>query len=52
MPGRAQDAYVAERLDHLGIVAGVCREIGLAEWLDAQDGQSHERVGSARRRSP
>jgi transposase len=43
--GPAQDAYVAERLDHLGIVAGVCREIGLAEWLDAQDTQSHERVG-------
>jgi transposase len=39
-----QEAYVAERLDHLGIVAGVCREIGLAEWLDAQDTQSHERV--------
>jgi transposase len=36
---------VAERLDHLGIVAGVCREIGLAEWLDRQDAQSHERVG-------
>lgn len=41
----AQDAYVAERLDHLGIVAEGCREIGLAEWLDAQDVQSHERVG-------
>ena len=39
------EGYVAERLDHLGIVAGVCREIGLAEWLDAQDEQSHERVG-------
>ena len=38
------DAYVAERLDHLGIVAGVCREIGLADWLDAQDERSHERV--------
>jgi transposase len=38
------DGYVAERLDHLGIVAGVCREIGLAAWLDAQDSQSHERV--------
>jgi transposase len=37
-------AYVSERLDHLGIVAGVCREIGLAEWLDAQDTRSHERV--------
>ncbi len=33
-----------ERLDHLGIVAGVCREIGLAEWLDAQDERMHERV--------
>src|SRR5579863_4571881 len=42
--GIGQDAYVAERLDHLGIVAGVCREIGLAAWLDAQDQQSHERV--------
>ena len=41
----AQEGYVAERLDHLGIVAGVCREIGLAEWLDKQDAQSHERVG-------
>jgi hypothetical protein len=29
-----------ERLDHLGFVAVVCREIGLAEWLDAQDAQS------------
>jgi transposase len=43
--GGRSDAYVAERLDHLGIVAGVCREIGLAEWLDAQDDQSHERIG-------
>src|SRR5262245_43732350 len=39
-----KEAYVAERLDHLGIVAGVCREIGLAEWLNSQDSQSHERV--------
>lgn len=28
--GAEREAYVAERLDHLGIVAGVCREIGLA----------------------
>jgi transposase len=41
-PGSAE--YLAERIDHLGIVAGVCREIGLAAWLDAQDEQSHERV--------
>src|SRR5215471_12575030 len=45
MPGGPTSAsYVPERLDHLGIVAGVCREIGLAAWLDAQDTRSHERV--------
>jgi hypothetical protein len=26
---------VVEHLNHLGIVAEVCREIGVAEWLDA-----------------
>ena len=26
-----------EHLNHLGIVAEVCREIGVADWLDAQD---------------
>ncbi|GHO71286.1 hypothetical protein KSC_101780 [Ktedonobacter sp. SOSP1-52] len=31
---RAED-YQNERLDHLGIVAGVCQELGLAQWLDA-----------------
>jgi Domain of unknown function (DUF4277) len=40
----SSSSYVPERLDHLGIVAGVCREIGLAEWLDAQDEHTHERV--------
>ncbi len=34
---QAAERYVNERLDHLGMVAGVCREIGLAAWLDAQD---------------
>jgi transposase len=43
--GAAGPEYVAERLDHLGIVAGVCREIGLADYLDAQDTHSHERIG-------
>lgn len=38
------DQYVNERLDHLGIVAGVCQEIGLAAWLDTQDERSHVRV--------
>jgi hypothetical protein len=28
--------YQEERLDHLGIVAGVCQEAGIAEWLDKQ----------------
>jgi hypothetical protein len=31
------EMYTNERLDHLGIIAGVCQEIGLAAWLDAQD---------------
>jgi transposase len=42
--GAGPTGYVVERLDHLGIVAGVCWEIGLAEWLDTQDTQSHVRV--------
>src|SRR5215210_720474 len=37
-------AYDTERLDHLGIVAGVCREIGLAEFLDAHAEGSRQRV--------
>lgn len=41
----AATVYQSERIDHLGIVAGVCREIGLAAYLDAQDERHHERVG-------
>ena len=33
-----------ERLDHLGIVAGICREIGLAEYLDALAGPGQQQV--------
>src|SRR5262245_42756556 len=33
-----------ERLDHLGIVAGICREIGLAEYLDGRAGPSQQQV--------
>lgn len=44
MATRATTGYETERLDHLGIVAGVCREIGLAAYLDACDEQQHERV--------
>jgi transposase len=36
--------YVNERLDHLGIVAGVCQEIGLAAWLDAQAPGNRQQV--------
>ncbi len=38
------ESYLNERLDHLGIVAGVCQEIGLAAWLDAQDPGNRQQV--------
>jgi transposase len=38
------DMYMNERLDHLGIVAGVCQEIGLAAWLDAQQPGNRQQV--------
>ena len=43
------ESYINERLDHLGIVAGVCQEIGLAAWLDAHDPGNRQqvRVGTA-----
>jgi transposase len=37
-------SYEVERLDHLGIVAGVCQQIGLAEFLDEQARGSRQRV--------
>src|SRR5436305_5901216 len=37
-------AYQTERLDHLGIVAGVCQEAGIAEWLDKQAADSRRSV--------
>jgi transposase len=39
-----EENYLNERLDHLGIVAGVCQEIGLASWLDAQDPGNRQQV--------
>lgn len=36
--------YQTERLDHLGIVAGVCREAGIAAWLDARAGENRRQV--------
>ena len=41
---QAEEEYQNERLDHLGIVAGVCREIGLVEWLDRQAGEKRNLV--------
>jgi transposase len=38
------EEYVNERLDHLGIVTGVCQEIGLAAWLDAQEPGNRQQV--------
>jgi transposase len=41
--------FVVEHLNHVGIVAQVCREIGVAEWLAAQSPASrqHVSVGTA-----
>jgi transposase len=41
--------YVVEHLNHLGIAAEVCREIGVAAWLDQQepDNRQHVSVGTA-----
>ena len=38
------EEYINERLDHLGIVAGVCQEIGVAGWLDAQEPGNRQQV--------
>src|SRR5258708_9512186 len=39
-----EESYINERLDHLGIVAGVCQEIRLASWLDAQEPENRQQV--------
>ena len=39
-----QQSYETQRLDHLGIVAGLCREIGLVEQIDAQVGPVARKV--------
>ena len=36
--------YVVEHLNHLGIVAEVCREIGVADWLDQQEPTHRQQV--------
>jgi transposase len=41
---REQGIYESERLDHLGIIAGVCQEIELAQYLDSQEPDAQRRV--------
>jgi transposase len=36
--------YRVEHLNHLGIVAEVCREIGVADWLDQQEPGNRQQV--------
>ncbi len=38
------EEYINERLDHLGIIAGVCQEIGLGQCLDAQEPGKRQQV--------
>jgi transposase len=40
----AEPAYETQRIDHLGIVSGVCQEISLIEQIDAQVKTSERRV--------
>jgi transposase len=37
-------SYVNERPDHLGVVAGVCQEIGLVAYLDRLAGETNHHV--------
>ncbi|MBC7227322.1 MAG: IS1634 family transposase [Thermoflexales bacterium] len=38
------EGYATQRLDHLGIVAGICQEIGLAEQIDRIVGPTERQV--------
>jgi len=40
----AEPEYETQSIDHLGIVAGTCREIGLAETIDEKVGQTDRKV--------
>jgi transposase len=39
-----EQTYETERLDHLGIVAGICNEVGLIEQVDACVGPTERKV--------
>lgn len=43
-----EQRFESQRIDHLGIVAGICREIGLVEEVNQQVGQSDRKVSSGR----
>src|SRR5258707_6029236 len=36
--------YMVEHFNHLGLVAEVCREIGVADWLDEQEPGNRQQV--------
>lgn len=40
----SQTRYETQRIDHLGIVAGICNEIGLIEEIDQQVGANEQKV--------
>src|SRR5215467_16345237 len=44
LEGVCMSNFAVERLDHLGLVAGICQEIGLVEYFDRLDEQAHARV--------
>ncbi len=40
----AEESYSTQRLDHLGIVAGICQQIGLVEQIDTYVGATERKV--------
>src|SRR6266496_3060428 len=38
------ESYINERLDHLGLMAGVCQEMGLSAYLDRLAGERKQQV--------
>ena len=44
-PSSKRTRQIGWIIEHSG---GVCREMGLAEWLDARDEQSHKQIGTHR----
>jgi transposase len=43
-----EQRFETQRIDHLGIVTGICQEIGLIETVDRQVGQSERKVSCGR----